>query len=294
MSRIPYFERLHELNYDIRVYESTYMDFCSGADAPVSTCDVQQGNSIANIGFLGGSWITRAMLTGHYFVATRSHVYNKVRGEPPNCCIATSGGGLAVLQRLNGAIAARQSKATAYVAHALFPHRPVQLDDECRALPSSRQIGYTYPDQPSDALWRTAVNAYGKQVRCAHRILARVIDAVDRTTGRDNAIIIVHGDHGSRMYPRRPLSDSLEGYTKRELNSSFATLLAIRRPHVPPALHQYPVPVQDAIWDLARSGFKDSLAGPWQHELRSRPDSLRSEVVRPLTPSDMLWVHRPT
>ena len=66
------------------------------------------------------------------------------------------------------------------------------------------------------------------------------------------------------------------------------------RPGVAPALYQYPVPIQDAIWDLARSGFKDSLAGPWQHELRSRPDSLRSEVVRPLTPSDMLWVHRPT
>ena len=290
MRRIPYFERLRELGYELRVHESTYIDFCTGAQAPVATCDVQQANSIANIGFIGGSWITRAKLTGEYFVATHSHVYTRLRGEPPNCCAAVSGGGLAVLQRVTSDIAAGQSGATAYFVHVLVPHRPVQMDDQCRVLPADRQVGYAYGEHRSDSVWHAAVTAYGDQVRCAHRILGRVIDAIDSTVGRDNAIVIVHGDHGSRMHPHAPVRDSLQSFTVDELNSMFSTLFAIRRPHVAPALHRDPIPIQDAIWGLARSGFKDSLPGPWQHELRSNPDSLHEGFVRPLTPADMIWV----
>jgi hypothetical protein len=123
-------------------------------------------------------------------------------------------------------------------------------------------------------------------------MLGRVIDAVDSTVGRNNSIIIVHGDHGSRMRPRNLDREALAAYSPAELNSIFSTLLAVRRPHVSAALHQYPVPVQDAIWEFARSGFADSLSRRWQHEVRSRPDSLGRESVRPLTTTDMLWVRR--
>jgi len=149
------------------------------------------------------------------------------------------------------------------------------------------------PELRLEAQWRASLGAYGGQVRCTHLMLGRVIDAVDSTVGRDNSIIVVHGDHGSRMHRRKPVRESVDAYTPAELNSAFATLLAVRRPHAAPALHQYPVSIQDAIWELARSGFKGPLSGQWQHELRSNPDSVGKALVRPLTTADMLWVRRP-
>ena len=293
LQRNPYLERLRELGYDLRVYQSTYLDFCSGVDVPVAECDVQSSNSIGNIGFVGGSWITRGLWAARYFLSTRSHVYAKL--TPSNAIWRRSGahGGIAEMERLASVLAAGRQKSTAYLVHVLLPHRPVQLDAECRLLPdAANHIGYEYPTQPNDSLWRAAVLAYGGHVRCTHRMLGHVIDAVDSTVGRDNSIVNVHGDQGSRMRPRKIGREVLEEFTVIELNSIFSTLLAVRRPHVAAALHQYAVPVQDAIWEFARSGFADSLSRRWQHEVRSRPDSLGRESVRPLTTTDMSWARR--
>jgi hypothetical protein len=290
LRRTPYLERLRELGYDLRVYQSTFLDFCSGVDVPVADCDVQSSNSIANIGFLGGSWITRGLWAARYFLSTRSHVYAKLTPETTTWRRSGAHGGIAEMQRLASVLAAGRPTSTAYLVHVLLPHRPIQLDAECRVLTdASKYADYEYR---SDSLWRAAVFAYDGQVRCTHRMLGQVIDAVDSTAGRDNSIVIVHGDHGSRMRPRNLDREALDAYSLTELNSIFSTLLAVRRPGVAAALHQYPVPVQDAIWEFARSGFADSLSRRWQHEVRSRPDSLGKESVRPLTTREMLWVRR--
>ena len=289
----PYLERLRELGYDLRVFQSTYLDFCSGVDVPVADCDVQSANSIANIGFVGGSWITRGLWAARYFLSTRSHVYAKLTPETTTWRRSGATGGIAEMQRLASVLAAGRPTRTAYLVHVLLPHRPIQVDAECRVLSdASKHTDYEYPKQPSDSLWRAAVFAYSGQVRCTHRMLGQVIDAVDSTVGRDNSIVIVHGDHGSRMRPRNLDREALDAYSPTELNAIFSTLFAVRRPHVAAALHQYPVPVQDAIWEFARSGFADSLSRRWQHAVRSRPDSLGKESVRPLTTTDMLWVRR--
>ena len=289
----PYLARLRELGYDVRVYQSTYLDFCSSVDVPVADCDVQSSNSIANIGSLGGSWITRGLWAARYFLSTRSHVYARLTPRTTTWRRSGAHGGIAELQRLASVLAAGRPTSTAYLVHVLLPHRPIQLDAECRVLSDASKHGdYEYPTQPSDSLWRAAVSAYGGQVRCTHRLLGQVIDAIDGTVGRDSSIIIVHGDHGSRMRPRNLDRELLEAYSPTELNAIFSTLFAVRRPHVAAALHQYPVPIQDAIWEFARSGFADSLSRRWQHEVRSRPDSLGKESVRPLATTDMLWVRR--
>jgi hypothetical protein len=293
MGRTPYLERLRELGYGIRVYQSTFLDFCSAADVPTTDCDVQSSNSIGNIGLVGGSWIIRGLWAARYFLSTRSHVYAKLTPETTAWRRARATGGNAEIQRLASVLAAGRATSTAYLVHVLLPHRPIHLDAECRVLSDgSKHVEYAYPKQFSDSQWRVAVLAYGDQVRCAHRLLGQVIEAVDNTVGRDNSIVIVHGDHGSRMHPRRVADEELQAYSLTDLNSIFSTLLAIRRPHFAAAVHQDPIPVQDAVWKLARSGFADSLSSRWQHEVRSGRDSLGKESVRPLTATDMLWVRR--
>ena len=288
MRHAPYFERLRDLGYDLRVFQSTFVDFCHSVEVPVVDCDVQSGNSIANNGFVGGSWVDRGLWTMRFFLNTRSHVYAKLIRDSETWRRSVAGGGIAAMQRSASAIAAGHPKATAYFIHALLPHHPVQMDAECRLLSDAARRIADDRDQRDDSRWRTSVSVYGGQVRCAHRMIGQVIDAIDSTVGRDRSIVIVHGDHGSRMGPR---TLALEKYSVDQLNSMFSTLLAVRRPHAPAARYQYPVPVQDAIWELAGSGFASSLPAEWRHEVRSVPDKGR-ETIRQLTPAEMLWARR--
>lgn len=294
MERNPYFDRLRELRYEIRVYQSTFLDFCGG-EVTVASCEVEQANSIRNFAFFEGSWVTRATTAGRFFLNTRSHVYEKLRSERTVWRRGVEGGGLAALRRLTDAIAARPNEGTAWFVHVLLPHRPVRSDAECQILTDpSQHLGYDVPEHPSDSLWREWLRLYGGQVRCAHRALGRVIDAIDQTVGRDRSIVIVHGDHGSRLHRVAPARDALESYTLDEINSNYPTLLAVRRPEVAAAVHPEPIPLQDAIWELVRSSFTGPLPTTWQHYLWQVPDSSQTrEVVRPLAPSDMLWARRP-
>lgn len=290
LRRVPYLGRLGELGYDVRVFQSTFLNFCAGVESLTAACDVQSANSIANIGYIEGSWLTRGWWAARYFLSTRSHVYAKLTPQTTTWRRSGAHGGVAQLQRLEGVITSGHPTPTAYVVHVLLPHRPVQLDPECRVLSDASQYSdYVYAKQPSDSPWRAAMAAYGGQVRCTHRMLGQVIEAIDRSVGRENSIVIVHGDHGSRMRTRNLNREPPDAYTPAELNAIFSTLLAVRRPKVAAVVHRDPVPVQDAIWELARSGFANSLTMHWQHEVRSRPDSLGKESTRPLAKTDMLW-----
>ncbi len=295
LRRNRYFGRLHELGYAIRVYQSTYLDFCN-SDTAVVSCEVQSGNSIANIGFLDGSWVTRGIWASRYFLSTRSHIYAKLIPGHESWRRASAGGGLAAGQHLSRTIASHPSVGTAWFVHVMFPHRPFQANKECRVQTDpSRYLDYDLPAHPSDSLWRAALSAYADQVRCAHRVLAGVIAAIDSTVGRDHSIVIVHGDHGSRMHSQ-DLHDfelPLEAYSGSELNAHFATLLAVRRPQVPATLHREPAPVQDVIWELARSGFTGALPEAWPQYVGKMPDGTHAQRVRPLAASDMPWVRHP-
>ena len=152
---------------------------------------------------------------------------------------------------------------------------------------------HAHKPSTAPALKDRPLHTYAGQVRCTHRALASVIDAIDSALGRDHSIVIVHGDHGSRLHRQDP-NKALQKHTVDETNSNFATLLAVRRPNVAAAIHAEPAPVQDVIWDLARSGFAGPLPTTWQHYLRKMPDGDHpSEDIRPLAASDMVWARRP-
>jgi arylsulfatase A-like enzyme len=179
----------------------------------------------------------------------------------------------------------------------LLPHRPVHVDEECRALADpSKHVGYNLPGHPPDSLWRATLKSYAGQVRCAHRVLAGIIDAIDSTVGRDNAIVIVQGDHGSRIHAYDPHDPDqpLDAYSTSELNADFATLLAVRRPGVPARLRREPAAVQDVIRELARSGFAGPIPVVGRHYVgRTSIAAKDTAEVRSLTVAEMPWARPP-
>jgi hypothetical protein len=291
--RNPYFAKLQTLGYGLRVHQSTYLDLCADSSAPVLACNEHADNSIANIGHLDGRWTARALSAAGYFLNTRSEAYPRLIHAPSIGGRAAVGGGVAGLRGLRSDLEEHHAAGTAYFVHVLVPHRPVQVDSTCRTLENqSDMFAYNLPPRIDDSRWREVRRLYAGQVRCGHRLLDQVLDAIDRTAGRRNSIVIVHGDHGSRMYQRAASGISPDKYTAEQLSAAHSTVLAIRRPDVLPVVHTEPVPLQDFIWKLARSDFMGTPSPPWRHEIRWTDSTRRDSVVVPLTPANMLWARR--
>lgn len=100
----------------------------------------------------------------------------------------------------------RLGKGDAVIMHFLLPHYPYVLDENCRVKPPEQvrvprwvtpYIGATF-DQA------TAERAYWEQAACAHDRLMAIIDAILSSPGGKDAVIVVHGDHGSRLFKLMP------------------------------------------------------------------------------------------
>lgn len=292
----PYFERLRELGFSIQVYQTTHLDHCHSAGILVESCETVPANSIANIGYLRGPWMGRAVLAGRYFLNLTSHTYVRLK-RPPDSSVwrrSNAGRALAELGDVRDAIARRPGGGTAIFVHVLLPHRPFEVNADCRAYPDPGQrVGYETPKHLSDSVWHSILARYAAQDHCVHRALAELLAAVDSTVGRDGAIVIVHGDHGSRLQQNEPEGVAVSRLDQQQLNSLFSTLLAIRRPRVPASVRTEAVPVQDFLWELIGHQFLGEVSGEWVHVVRGgQPDSLHwpADSVRTLSAAEMLWV----
>ena len=284
---IPYFDRLRAMGYSIRVYQSTYLDFCHARSAPVASCETQKANSIGNIGRLPGDWWIRGLQAGRYFINMTSHVYARLHPDPDTWRRANLGGALLAMQHASRDVASGLPRNSALFLHVLAPHRPVRVDADCRYL---RDPPWRYEDPPftlmSDSAWRSLLDFEAGQMRCVHRAVADLVAAVDNSVGREHSIIVIHGDHGVRRFQHPPASRAPALLDGRGLNAQFSTLLAVRRPGIPAALHGDAVPVQDFLRELVRHDFDGTTRGPFAHFVRGEPvDTL----VRVLSISDMLW-----
>jgi hypothetical protein len=313
----PYFAWLRDLGYAIHVYQSSYLDYCHSTGVVVASCAVAAGNSIANIGYLQGEWTLRGALAGRYFLNMTSHVYRRLHGRDEDAWTrSVVGRALEQLRQVRDAVSGSPGWGTAIFVHVLVPHQPLEVGTDCSAywqraywhrlpvesgvnrLDTIRAATPMAPDGPSSdfhlsgSAWRMRLAQYGAQVYCVHREIARIMAAIDSTVGPNGAIVIVHGDHGSKLSPDTSRYGKLSEMNRDQLNGLFSTLLAIRRPRVPKALRQEPVPVQDLFWALVRSDFKGEISPLWAHYVRMAPGRSRADPrdsLRQLSREEMLW-----
>ena len=107
-------------------------------------------------------------------------------------------------------------------AHILLPHDPYMLAADCTVKPESRWL-----DEHGPGTAAAREQGYADQVRCLQQRLDRLLDALDRTPAGREAIVLIHGDHGSRIAPTQPFVDGPQ-LSPRELLMSYSTFFAIR------------------------------------------------------------------
>jgi len=112
----------------------------------------------------------------------------------------------------------------ARIAHFLLPHDPYILSADCTVKPARAWL-----DEHGPGAEIEREKAYADQVRCVQNQLANVLATLDRTPAGRNAIVLIHGDHGSRITPAMPYLGGPK-LSQREMLMSHSTLFAVRVP----------------------------------------------------------------
>jgi hypothetical protein len=219
LARNDYFARLASLGYTVRVHQSSFIDLCP--DSGAATCRTYGTSSLDMLPRLNVPITTKLAIVGGTFLG-QSEAYSRAKEKYQTTRVRLQ-------RRVNlpkwnweqgtpapvgtmpmfDAVADDLSKATPgtfVFAHFLLPHYPYVYNASCEQPPASKWLTRSDYDRanvpggimnvPDGRAERYA--GYFQQILCAQKKVDALIAAIPPSL-RDDAIIIVQGDHGSRI-----------------------------------------------------------------------------------------------
>lgn len=126
-----------------------------------------------------------------------------------------------------------KGRGNAFFGHFLFPHSPAVYDKDCK--PTNRWVSRSYltevrglVGQKLDEARAEEYGFYFAQTLCLAKQLDKFFNAVVSDKRFQDATIVVHGDHGSRISAGR----NVETMSPRDYVDNYSALYAIRKPGV--------------------------------------------------------------
>jgi len=108
--------------------------------------------------------------------------------------------------------------------HTLATHSPFALNKNCKMRPIT---AWSTDDEPLTHQSREiAFSRYGEQVQCVLSELAQIFDTIAKNPNLDKAVVLIHGDHASRLSTQKRESQM----TDRDIIDNFSILFAARSP----------------------------------------------------------------
>lgn len=235
-----YFDRLAGAGYRLEVFHRATPDLCS--HPVVARCDTALSrltrrvarDLLAQADAATATVTTLTMLTRPGSLINDAALVVLGRQAPSLRFVAQPLEAREIVERAMTR-AAEAPPGTAILAHVMLPHHPYTLDADCR--PVERQSASEWvveQDTPTiDPLIRQRHFAsYAAQMQCA---LNTVRDAMRaHLPALAQVVVIIHGDHGSRILAREPRSGD---EPDPNLNGS---MLAVRAPGIIPGLSSAP------------------------------------------------------
>jgi hypothetical protein len=269
-----YFAQLSRLGYRLHVHQSSYLDFCHSPGAAVISCSTYPDNSIASIAGLRiptaekSRFILNCYLDSLAFLRKVRrdylHIGNKLGiGLPAWPAGNSRVGPLAVLPVVDDLERElRELKPGEFhFAHLMLPHSPYVFNSDCSIKTEVRTWLGTAPfelrdplgDQNSDKSRAERYVAYMAQVRCTNLIIDRLLVAIRASGQWERAIIIIHGDHGSRIVRRRLTEDNLDRLADDDYRDAYSAFFAARKGGSVGKLDTRPRSLQTllaGVWDI--------------------------------------------
>lgn len=270
-SHLDYFDLLSKLGMKIKFIQSSYLDYCSTKN--YSSCTTYNFGNAAYIIDSELSVYDKALLifikqipgTAFLVQAYLQDTLTRRGMHWPGILDDNRGAsalsGLWAMRQLTHQLA-KAEPGNVYFAHILLPHGPYITRPDCSLKPlvawRRMHVSFFTPETQY---------AYADQLRCTLRLVEAAIQAVSASPAGSNFIMIVHGDHGSRLANVYPLEGNLSRLRARDLLAGFSTLFAVRGPGLEPGYDERPFRVADLLHELTASGF--ASVGEWP---QSRPE----------------------
>lgn len=265
IGRTAYLSGLEEQGYRLHFYQSEFADFCRYSSA--ASCTRYWSPSLAFVDPLDLPAREKARVIAYKLAGlsdlavTLGNIHDHLAQRPslrewnlPRLAVKMNGlsGSLAAFETLDrlASDVRRARPSNVYFAHVLAPHYPYVVGPDCRTLPPSQ---WRY--RRSNVSIEERERAYFGQVHCLARRLDRVFANFAASPGGASGIIVVHGDHGSRLTASDPNSSNKRGLAADDLMASYSTLFAVKSPSIAPGLEQRPFAVPELLAGLARSRF---------------------------------------
>ena len=203
------FRKLSAAGYRIRVYQTTYMDFCDPRAYAIRSCETRPGNSVRNLSLHHLPLWQQMRIVGLYYLEYDSHFYRLLRGLYQHVAglhpawpqwtarirHSEAPAALELLDRLQADLRTDDPRGTLYFAHVLIPHNPYEFDAACRSLSHPNLwVEISRTNTPAERALK--YDLYAGQVGCLSRHLAGLLQTVDSMPLGRQMVVIFQGDHG--------------------------------------------------------------------------------------------------
>jgi hypothetical protein len=240
-----YLRLAREKGYSIHVFQTGYLDFCRTPDLPIEACHTYSQTNPSGPAWNEIDVFKRSLaLAGVYgwssFLASSvwtafSSIWSELSPDAPIPQLLRGQWNLGVapitavsaFDRLIEDVG-RTKRGTLYLAHLLLPHNPFILDRDCRIKATLVAWREPFPSTAEDR--RERYVEYLDQIRCTFRKVAQLLDRMKAEGIFDDALIVIHGDHGSRIGPSLVDFENRDLLTPQSYLDAFSTLVAIRAP----------------------------------------------------------------
>jgi len=151
----------------------------------------------------------------------------------------------------------RARPGDAYLIHLMLPHYPYTFDSECRMRPDPNRwldasAPAAAPRQNTLDSRRVRYPLYLEQLDCTQKLVSRMLDALVEAGVYDQSIVMVHGDHGSRIDTVPPVSPFLDELRPQDYVDAFSTLFVAKLPGVPGGTDRRVLPLEELTAAVAR------------------------------------------
>lgn len=249
-----YFRILSEQGYRFRIYQSSFMDYCQVPEIVTSSCQTYHANSIKHLEGLSLSAKQKSSIIRRTFMSLSTlrtllrAAYNRLRTtqalrklQLPFWTASYNMSGPIPVIPLLGSIAddvAASKGGEVFFAHLLLPHALYIFDENCDLKNDTdewrERYVLKYPiGQPNSRESRIETyRAYVEQLKCTNRVLAGFFAQLRESGKFDDAIIILHGDHGARINRNWPTIANRGKLVDSDFIDGFPTLFAAKSPTI--------------------------------------------------------------
>ncbi len=261
-----YFELMSQKGYQIHVYQSDFIDFCNPTGAAhVSSCFEYALESIKSIEQMKvpasekASIILAAFVRLSFLLEEARDTYaalrqglleQNIRLTPLFTRLGrvSAASTMPIFDRLEEDLRTA-APGSLFFAHLMLPHFPYAYDRSCELnLPIHKWLNGMAPNlrgarnTPESRAKRYPL--YLEQVRCVHHRMAGLFETLREAGLYDDALIFVHGDHGSRIDMGPPTTKNVRKLSRQDYVDAFSTLYAVKLPGRSSAYDQRVLPIE--------------------------------------------------